>query len=134
MDRVVRPVNAVAFPAMRREVMTALACLADTDYQVDAWLEKNFPSASYYDDLTMNIHTLYDDSQVLPSPESRIGTVLVAGAEVARLGELDVVLGALIADHGEAPDVAYIEDPRWPVVVTRAAGCLAAMVRAGGLD
>ncbi len=125
--------TSVEFPAMRREVMTALACLADADYQVRVWLNGVLPSPSYYDDLTMNIHTLYDDSQVLPTPESRLGTVLVVGDEVVRLQELGRLLDVLIADHGDDPDTVYLDDPRWSGVIRGAAGCLAAMVRSWGL-
>ena len=122
----------VEFPAMRREVMVALACLADADHQVRVWLNGAMPSPSYHDDLAMNIHVLYDDSQVLPFPATRVGTVLVAGDEVIRLEELGRLLDVLIAEHGDRSDRMYAADPRWSAVSDAAAGCLAAMVRSWG--
>ena len=124
--------STVEYPAMRREVMRALAAFADRDYQRRVWEPRQFPDENFYDDLTQNVHVLYDDCQVLPDPLNRLGSVLVAGGEVDRLRMLDGVLGPLIDDLGDAPDSAYVRDPRWPAVISAATAALTAMVLAGG--
>lgn len=121
----------VEYPAMRREVMRALAAFSDRDYQERVWVQRNYPEPNFYDDLTQNVHILYDDSQVLPDPESRLRWVLLDGDELDRLRALDSVLGPMIDELGEAPDAAYLRDSRWPSVVSTASRALSAMVLAG---
>ena len=118
---------------MRREVINALAALSDRQYQKRVWIDHILPQDNYYDDLTLNIHILYDDCAVLPEPETRIGTVLVDGDEIGRLIDLERVLGPMIAGLGEAPDVEYMADPRWSAVLAHAGSALSAMVLAGEL-
>ncbi len=119
----------VEFPRMRDDVMFALACLADREYQHRVWVNRDAPP-NYFDNLTANVNILYDDCVVVPDPAARIGSVLVAGDEQDRLRGLDAVLGPLIDELGEAPDDEYLADPRWRLVVEKAAEALAAMIRA----
>src|SRR5215217_473947 len=121
-------VNAVEFTAMRREVLRALAALSDGDYQMLAWVSGQHRGIGAHDDLTQNVHILYDDCQVLPMPESRLGPILLPGDEVDRLRALDRILGRLIDDLGDAPDTAYLADPRWAEVISAAGRALASMV------
>ena len=120
----------VKFPLMRREVMVALAGLADRDYQQRVWLEQKYPHPMYFDDLTLTINVLFDDCQILPDPMTRIGTILVEeDDELSHLHLLGRCLSELISDLGEAPDSDYLADARWESVCRNAALALAAMVR-----
>ena len=115
----------VRFPAMRQQTMTALAALADRDYQQRVWIAREYPREGFYDDLTLNVNTLYD--MVLPDPRSRLGVVLRNDTEVARLTDLEQLLGPLVDDLGDASDQQYLSDPRWNEVVAAAATALSAM-------
>jgi hypothetical protein len=132
LDELVLAVSDVEFPAMRREVLASLAALSDVEYQERVWVQREYPRLNYYDDLTQNVHVLYDDCQVLPDPSSRLWAVLLPGDELDRLLELDRALGPLIRELGEAADAEYIADPRWSAVTFAAGRALASMVLAGG--
>lgn len=124
----------VEFPAMRNEVARALAALADPAYQWRAWVGQSFEKPGAYQDLTMVVNVLYDDTQVLPDPTQRVGTVLVAGAEVDALAVLSAPLTAVIDRLGEVSDADYLEAVEWPHVVRYAGIALACMVRRSGLS
>lgn len=115
----------VRFPQMRNYVIDALRSLADVNHQRVVWgcYEEGVP---YYDDLTLNVHVLYDDCQVVPEPSTAVGAVLFEH-EVPALTALDAALGPMIDDLQDASDDAYIADPRWPDVVAAAAAALVAM-------
>lgn len=121
----------VQFPAMRSEVVVALEALADRAYQERAWIRLEQPAGTE-DDLTLNIHILFDDTSVLPDPTERIGSVLIDGDEVGALADLGAVLSPLIDRLGDAPDDAYLGSDEWPQVVRLAGAALAAMRRANG--
>jgi hypothetical protein len=125
--------NIVRFPQMRVEVMSSLASLADPEYQQRAWVRRDVEADTGRDNLTMCIHSLYDDNQVLPEPSVCVGTVLAVGDEVGRLNELGAILDRLIDQHGDAPDDVYLSAPEWQEVVKRASLALTAMVRAWAL-
>jgi hypothetical protein len=107
------------FPAMRAEVKEALRALSDPEHQHARW-GRYEPGVEYYDDLDLNVHILYDDTQVLPEPASAVPSLLHE-SEAPALLALDAVLGEMIRQLGDAPDTSYVSDPRWPAVV-RAAG------------
>jgi hypothetical protein len=132
VDRVVQAVNEVEFLAMRREVARALASLADLGYQRRAWLAGNFGDPHTNEDLTLNINILYDDSQVLPNPTTRVGSVLIDGDEVEALTALERPLSRVLDRLGEASDAEYMSSPEWLEVVQLAGVALAAMVRRSG--
>ncbi|MCF6387911.1 hypothetical protein L2K20_13100 [Mycobacterium sp. MBM] len=115
----------VKFPAMRQQTMTALAGLADREYQQRVWVAREYPREGFYDDLTLNVNTLYD--MVLPDPQARLGVVLLNETEVALLSALEQVLGPLVDDLRDAPDQQYLSDPRWNDVVNAAGSALSAM-------
>lgn len=117
--------NNVTFPEMRSEVIAALRSLSDPAHQASRWGRYD-PGSEYYDDLTLNVNTLYDDCQVLPSPESAVPDVLVEG-DVQALRALDQAIGPMIRDLGNQPDSDYLADPRWAAVVAAATTALAAM-------
>lgn len=117
----------VKFKDMRLQVIGALEALSDVEHQRHRW-GKVEEGVRFYDDLTLNIHILYDDCQVLPDPSSAIGDILFE-AEVAPLLGLDEHLASLLDDLGDEPDGAYTADPRWPAVVEASGVALRAMQR-----
>lgn len=122
----------VEFPAMRREVAGALASLADPGYQRRAWIDRQFDTPNAYEDLTLVLNILYDDTQVLPDPRQRIGTVLIAGSEIDALEALARPLTTVLDRLGNAETSTYLAAAEWPEVVRSAAVALASMVRRGG--
>jgi hypothetical protein len=119
--------GSVEFPSMRAEVVEALRALSDRDYQSATW-GRYEPGVDYYDDLDMNVHILYDDTQVLPDPESAVSS-LIHPSEVPALQALEAALGPMIQDLGDVPDEVYTSDPRWAAVVEAASDALVVMQR-----
>lgn len=115
----------VTFPEMRNEVIAALRSLSDPVHQATRW-GRSIEGVDYYDDLTLNVNTLYDDCQVLPSPESAVPAVLLE-RDIPSLSELQAALGPMIVDLGNRSDADYLADPRWPTVVAAAKSALDAM-------
>lgn len=122
----------VDFPMMRSEVIGALRSLADRDLQERFWVRKDFPHAGYFEDLTMNVNILYDDTLVLPDPETRLGAVLASELEVGVLRQLALALDPVIERLGDSPDADYLRDPEWPKVVDSAAAALAVLEGGSG--
>lgn len=116
----------VTFPAMRAEVVAAVAVLADPVYQQRVWVERIYPNDGFYDDLTQNVHVLFDDTEVLPDPVTRVGSVL-RDAEVGPPSELAAAFEPVLDDRGDVEDAAYLADPRWPGVVAAARRASAAL-------
>lgn len=119
----------VEFPSMRAEVIGALRALSDPEHQRVTW-GKYESGVSYYDDLDMNVHILYDDAQVLPDPESAVPSLLYE-SEVSALQAVHAVLGQMIQDLGDSPDAEYLSDARWADVVRAAREALAVMKTSG---
>lgn len=105
--------------------MIALAALADREHQQRVWIAREYPREGFYDDLTLNVNTLYD--MVLPDPQARLGVLLRNESEIALLTDVEQLLGPLIDDLGDASDQQYLSDPRWNEVVAAAASALSAM-------
>ena len=110
---------------MRSQVVSAVRALADRSYQDASWGHVE-PGVKFYDDLTLNVHILYDDCAVLPDPTVRLGTVLLPG-DMDVLVHLHDALGPMLADLGNSPDDSYLADPRWDSVLEAAQAALAAM-------
>lgn len=117
--------SAAQFPAMRDEVIASLRSLSDTTHQREQWGRYD-PEISYYDDLSLNVHTLYDDCEVLPDPAAAVPAVLREG-DVSAFEALEAVLGPLLEQLGDRPDADYMSHPQWPEVVRAASAALAAM-------
>ena len=118
-------IGQVTFPEVRNEVIEAVRSLGDRSHQQTRWGRVE-EGVNYFDDLTLNVNILYDDCQVLPSPETAVPAVLF-GAEVPAFRALEDALGPMIRDLGNRPDQDYLCDPRWVEVVGAARAALAAM-------
>jgi hypothetical protein len=119
----------VEFPELREEVIAALRSLADPLHQQSRW-GRYEEGVSYYDDLTINIHTLYDDCDVLPNPSAAVGSLLVE-REVPALRVVHDAIGPMLNDLGDRPDIDYLSDPRWTGVVDAARAALSVMEESG---
>ncbi|WP_460444669.1 SCO4402 family protein [Angustibacter aerolatus] len=108
----------VEYPEMRLEVISALRSLADPAHQRSRWGVWE-EGVSYYDDLDLCVHVLYDDCEVLPDPRRALGAVL-RPADVPSLQALYVVLDPLLTRLGDRPDADYMAEPAWPAVVQAA--------------
>lgn len=117
--------SAVKYPEMRAEVEAALQSLSDSDHQLTRW-GRVVEGVDYYDDLDLNIHTLYDDCRVLPDPASAVPEVLL-DSDVVALSRLAETLGPIIDELGDRPEEEYLADPRWPSVLKAASAALSAM-------
>ena len=84
-------------------------------------------------DLPVDLPPVYDDTEVLPLPRSRIGSVLVDGVEVERLVALEAALSSVLGRHVDHNAQACIQDAGWSAVVEAATRVLTALVLAGGL-
>lgn len=115
----------VKYPEMRSEVVEAVRALSDPEYQRSQW-GRYEDGVEYYDDLTLNIHVLYDDCMVLPDPHVAVPDVL-RESEVQVFAALERALGPMIEDLGNQADAVYIADPRWHAVVEAAARVLLVM-------
>lgn len=102
----------------------------DRDYQERVWIRHELPHPEYYDELNLNVHTLFDDSTVLPDPTSAVGDVLYPD-EVEPLRALGAVYGPLIDEIGDKTYAVYLAHPQWAEVV-RAAGEAWSAMRAHG--
>lgn len=114
------PPLAIRFRGMREWIVDALQVLADPDYQQRVWIRREYPHPGFFDNLDMNIHTLFDDAVVLPDPEPAIGA-LIYPDEVEVLRALGAVFEPLIDELGNVGDADYLAHPRWAEVVRRAA-------------
>ncbi len=114
--------GAMHCPELRLEVIGALQALSDPEHQRMRWGRVE-EGVGFFDDLTLNVHILYDDCAVLPDPQSAVPELLHP-AEVQPLLELHTAFWPMLQELGERPDIDYLSDPRWPIVVRAAAAAL----------
>lgn len=110
---------------MRLQVIAAVRSLSDPQHQKGRWGRVD-EGVNYYDDLTLNVHTLYDDCMVLPEPSQAVPDILHQ-EEVPAFHDLGSALGPMLQDLGDRPDAAYLSDLRWPSVVQAAKVALGVM-------
>ncbi|MEV4096180.1 SCO4402 family protein [Streptosporangium saharense] len=121
MDEIMQDVNDIRFLSMRDEIISSVNTLANREYQQNVWVERKYPHPGYYDDFSMNIHILYDDTNVLEDPEGAIGTYLTSHDEAEALANLHEALEALFTELGtELTDIEYINSAYWEAVVEAA--------------
>ena len=123
MEGVEPPMNRRAqFPEMRANVVDAVSALADRGRQAERW------GLHEPNDLSLHVHVLYDDCQVLPDPSASVGTLIYA-EEVVPLLALYQELDPMLEDLGDAPDSVYTGDERWNKVVLAATTAFEVMRR-----
>ncbi len=120
----------VQLPQMREEIIAAVRALSDPDHQRQVWIERRYPHPGYYDDLTLNLNVLYDDTLVLEDPEAAIGTTLRDTAEAQKMQQLADRLDEILNSVGPAEgDATYIGHRLWPLVVEAAREAYATLTR-----
>nr|WP_121005682.1 hypothetical protein [Saccharothrix australiensis] len=120
---------------MRAEVVEAVRALSDPEYQQRVWVRRELPHPEYYDELSHNIHVLYDDTPVFDDPSSTIGQILRGEAEAQALRALKASLEALFDVHGTGlSDERYLSLAGWAGVIESARHALEVLTRddAGG--
>jgi hypothetical protein len=115
-------IGKVKNPDMRREVALALEHLADPNYQRRVWVERQYPSPNYYDDLSMAVHTLYDDTALGTDVQREIGATLANEREALLVSEVVRALDDIFSEVGtDAADTTILASANWPRVVAAAA-------------
>jgi len=92
---------------MRAELIGAVRTLTDLANQEQVRVWRNYPHAGFFDDLDKNIHILFDDTQVLPDPETAVGAVLHS-REVEALRGLGMALDPLMEELGDCRAGTYL--------------------------
>lgn len=123
--------NDVSFPDMRRNVLSAVRALADEEYQRRVWIHRDYPHEGYYDDFTMNLNILFDDTLVLEDPATTLGAVLKSQEEVGAMQALASAINVLMEREGtEHTDAEYVASPLWGDVVRSASVAYGIMTEA----
>jgi hypothetical protein len=113
-------------PATRRRVIRAVAALGDDEYQQRTWTGAT-DAGPVTGSFESCLHTLVDDTHVLPEPAASVGQVLLAGDEVQRM----TTLWELLEPLRDRDSAAARASDDWPAVTAAARHCLAALVIAG---
>ncbi|MFC5907251.1 SCO4402 family protein [Streptacidiphilus monticola] len=120
--------DGVSPPYQRAQIVEALRALADQEYQHRVWLAGEYPEVGFYDDFTLNVHVLHDDTLVLPDPGRSLGTTLRSPREVAAMAAVGASLEALFAALGlGVSDAEYLAAPEWRTVRSAAGAALAVL-------
>uniref|UniRef100_A0AAU2UVQ3 Uncharacterized protein n=1 Tax=Streptomyces sp. NBC_00003 TaxID=2903608 RepID=A0AAU2UVQ3_9ACTN len=127
MEQAVKPAQ-VKLPEMRAEVISALRALSDPDYQQRVWIDRIYPKPNFYDDFTLNVNTLYDDTTVFADPEAALGYTLATEAEVRAMRALADALNSALDTVGRAAsDAESMASGSWPGVAAAARDALATL-------
>ncbi|MFJ5643694.1 hypothetical protein [Streptomyces sp. NPDC093223] len=121
--------SGVEFPDMRNSVISAVKALADTEYQDRVWIRQAYPEDGYFDDFTLNVNILYDDTLVLDDPAATLGRILSSQQEVAVLTVLASAVDDLLEREGaNRSDAEYLASPLWSAVVASASAAYRILV------
>ncbi|WP_131769414.1 SCO4402 family protein [Candidatus Protofrankia californiensis] len=112
---------------MRSNYIECLRHLADTTWQKRMWVELEGKDDGYQEDLDLILTFLYDDSQVLHSPQAALGYVLSSPSEVQTAQSLDTALRRIIDAGTTSSDAEVIAMPIWRDVVEAAKNVLDVM-------
>ncbi|MFF4034157.1 hypothetical protein ACFYZ2_31145 [Streptomyces sviceus] len=111
----------VEFPEMRENVLSAVRAFSDVEYQNRVWLRREYPHEGYFDDFSLNLNILYDDTLVLEDPVSALGKVLRSHEEVSAMAELAEGIDSVLREEGYGrSDAEYLRSPYWAGVLTAA--------------
>lgn len=115
------------YPNMREELLETLRSLADLEYQLKIWVNKEFPRENFYDDF-FNTFRFIEDMSLLTDPESAIGIFLKDENEVQMTKAVAVALERVFDALGtEATDEEYISSREWSDVLKAASQAWQAM-------
>ena len=109
------------YPEMYEELIGYLNDLRSKEYQIEVWVNKNFPDDVRFDELNNSIHFLFDDTQLATDPSSCIGCFLKNEREAKLIGALCLELDTIFKKYGtELADEEYINLPEWEKVLDAA--------------
>ncbi len=114
-------------PDIRKEVMLALQHLSDPEYQQRVWVDRKFPTPSYYSDFLMAMHMLYDDTGLARNAYSEIGSTLKDETEARLIQTVIEALEEVFGETGEEDFEVVRTAPGWPSVLAAAAATWKAM-------
>lgn len=60
--------SGIRFPGIRTQIVSAIVGLSDRDCQERVWIRHELPYPGYYDEFDLAVHSLFDDSPILPAP------------------------------------------------------------------
>lgn len=114
MEDVAFTLSELRFPAMRRELVSALKDLSDTEAH-SSYLSDDSTDGNDFDSrLAIAVHFLFDDTQLKEDPESHIGFFLVDREEAAAINKLILALDPLLGEQGSRLDSdRLLRHPRW---------------------
>ncbi|TGZ12500.1 hypothetical protein DV517_65840 [Streptomyces sp. S816] len=131
MEQAVTARHDITLPEMRSEILGSVRALADPEYQRRVWIEHRYPTPDYYDDLTLTVNILYDDTTVLADPQAALGRTLSSRAEVEAMSSLASALTRALDEVGrDQPDERYLASAVWPSVVEAASAALEVLTAA----
>ncbi|MDT0486992.1 SCO4402 family protein [Streptomyces doebereineriae] len=120
----------VEFPEMRENVLSAVRALSDAEYQNRVWIRREYPHEGYFDDFSLNLNILYDDTLVLEDPALALGKVLRSHEEVSVMAELAERIDLVLREEGSGrSDAEYLRSRHWAgvlIAASRAYSVLAA--------
>ncbi len=91
-------------------------------------IDRLYPKPNFYNDFTLNVNTLYDDTTVLASPEAALGYTLATEAGIRAMRALADALDSALDTVGRtASDDEFIASGSWPDVVASARDALATL-------
>jgi hypothetical protein len=123
----------VELPEMRKSVIDAVGSLADVAYQKRVWVNRIYPTNGYYDDFTLNVNILFDDTLVLEDPYACVGSILVSLAEADSMVVLaNSIVRLLDVEGRNRCDLDYLNSPLWAEVVSAAQNSYIILVANGG--
>ncbi|MGJ3238854.1 MAG: SCO4402 family protein [Anaerolineae bacterium] len=105
---------------LRNEVIYYVDILSNPEKQRDVWIELNYPEGVEEDCLDFAIHLFFDDTSLAYKPEALIGDILVNQLEARLIKNLTDILGEIIDELGDVPDINYLKHSKWIKVVNKA--------------
>ncbi|WP_375330387.1 MULTISPECIES: SCO4402 family protein [unclassified Candidatus Tisiphia] len=115
-------VKSLSRPQLRMEIKGSFEYLADNDYQMQEWVDKNYLHP-YWDSLLYDVlDTLYNMCDLDEYKESNIGDILYDEDEAQQIHRFCKWFSDLLDfEIGEKkPDTDYLNHPEWSKVYTGA--------------
>jgi hypothetical protein len=91
------------------------------EHQRRVWIERSYPSPSYFEDFTLVVNVLLDDLSFANGACSRVGAVLLDTREAQLVDGVTAALRRVLSRlPARATDDVALSDASWPDVVARA--------------